>query len=76
MMAISSIHQLLSGEEKAIRRHREIWADMKQENPKLYYRLRFTKLSGLTNMPGKLGKKLLWMDTGLQENLYVPVVGG
>lgn len=57
MMAISSIHLLLSGEEDAKTRHREIWAEMKKENPGLYYRLRYTKLSGLTNLPGKLGKK-------------------
>lgn len=67
MMAISSIHLLLSGEERAKSRHREIWADMKRDNPGLYYRLRYTKLSGLTNLPGKLGKKLLWTDTGLQK---------
>ena len=57
MMAISSIHLLLSDEEKAKTRHREIWAEMKKENPGLYYRLRYTKLSGLTNLPGRLGKK-------------------
>lgn len=57
MMAISSIHLLLSGEEKAKIRHREIWADMKKKDPGLYYRLRYTKLSGLTNLPGRLGKK-------------------
>lgn len=57
MMAISSIHLLLSGEEGARTRHREIWDELKRENPGLYYRLRYTKLSGLTNLPGKLGKK-------------------
>lgn len=57
MMAIASIHLLISGEEKAKRRHREIWEEMKQDHPGLYYRLRYTKLSGLTNLPGRLGKK-------------------
>ena len=57
MMAISSIHLLLSGDEQARIRHRELWTDMKKENPKLYYRLRYTKLSGLTNLPGRIGKK-------------------
>lgn len=57
MMAISSIHLLLSGEEDAKMRHREIWDELKRENPGLYYRLRYTKLSGLTNLPGRLGKK-------------------
>ena len=57
MMAISSIHLLLSDEKNAKTRHHEIWAELKKENPGLYYRLRYTKLSGLTNLPGKLGKK-------------------
>lgn len=56
MMAISSIHLLLRGDEKAQTRHYELWSDIKRSNPKLYYRLRYTKLSGFTNLPGKLGK--------------------
>lgn len=56
MMAISSIHLLLKGDEQARNRHLELWADIKKSNPGLYYRLRYTKLSGFTNLPGKLGK--------------------
>ena len=56
MMAISSIHLLLKGDEQARSRHCELWADIKKSDPKLYYRLRYTKLSGFTNLPGKLGK--------------------
>ena len=56
MMAISSIHLLLKGDEQAKSRHLELWSDIKKSNPGLYYRLRYTKLSGFTNLPGKLGK--------------------
>ena len=56
MMAISSIHLLLKGDEQANNRHFELWAELKKSNPRLYYRLRYTKLSGFTNLPGKLGK--------------------
>lgn len=56
MMAISSIHLLLKGDETARTRHFELWSDIKKSNPGLYYRLRYTKLSGFTNLPGKLGK--------------------
>lgn len=56
MMAISSIHLLLRGDEGARTRHFELWSDIKRSNPGLYYRLRYTKLSGFTNLPGKLGK--------------------
>ena len=56
MMAISSIHLLLRGDERARTRHFELWSDIKRSDPGLYYRLRYTKLSGFTNLPGKLGK--------------------
>lgn len=70
MMAISSIHLLLSGDEKAETRHREIWEEMKIENPGLYFRLRYTKLSGLTNLPGKLGKKVTINGYRIAKKIY------
>lgn len=57
MMAISSIHLLLKGDEEGKLKHLELWEDIKTSNPGLYWRLRFTKLCGLTNLPGKLGKR-------------------
>ena len=56
MMAISSIHLLLKGDEQAKTRYLELWSDIKKSDPGLYYKLRYTKLSGFTNLPGKLGK--------------------
>lgn len=70
MMAISSIHLLLSNEENAKTRHREIWEELKSENPGLYYRLRYTKLSGLTNLPGKLGKKATLDGYRMAKKIY------
>lgn len=70
MMAISSIHLLLSGGEKAKKRHQEIWNDIKRENPRLYYRLRYTKLSGLTNLPGSLGKKATVRGYQIAKKIY------
>lgn len=70
MMAISSIHLLLSGEEQARDRHREIWEEMKKENPGLYYRLRYTKLSGLTNLSGRLGKKATIDGYRIAKKIY------
>jgi len=70
MMAISSIHLLLSKDKNARVRHREIWSDIKKENPRLYYRLRYTKLSGLTNLPGKLGKKVTVGGYQIARKIY------
>ena len=70
MMAISSIHLLLKGDEQAKSRHLELWSDIKKSNPGLYYRLRYTKLSGFTNLPGKLGKLATVGDYRLARRIY------
>lgn len=70
MMAISSIHLLLAGDEASKIRHRELWSDIKKENPGLYYRLRYTKLSGLTNLPGNFGKKATIDGYRIAKKIY------
>lgn len=70
MMAISSIHLLLKGDEQAQIQYLELWQDIKRKNPKLYYRLRYTKLSGLTNLPGKLGKKATISGYRIAKRIY------
>ena len=58
MMAISSIHLLLIGTEDAYEKRKKLWERIKNEDKNMYYRLRFTTLSGFTYLPGKLGGKL------------------
>ena len=70
MMAISSIHLLLSEESNARARHRELWTELKKTNPGLYYRLRYTTLSGLTNLPGHVGKKITIDGYRLARQIY------
>jgi len=70
MMAISSIHLLLKGDDQARDRHVQLWAELKKSNPVLYYRLRYTKLSGFTNLPGKLGKLATVSGYRLARKIY------
>lgn len=70
MMAISSIHLLLAGDEASRQKFYELWTDIKNENPKLYYRLRYTKLSGFTNLPGSFGKKATVYGYKLARKIY------
>lgn len=70
MMAISSIHLLLKGDDEAKLLFRELWSDMKRSNAGLYYRLRFTCLCGLTNLPGRLGKKATIAGYRLAKKVY------
>lgn len=58
MMAISSIHLLLIGSKEAYRKRRQLWNNVKEENARLYFRLKYTTLSGFTYLPGKLGGML------------------
>lgn len=58
MMAISSIHLLLIDSQEAYGKRKELWRGIKEENIRLYYRLKYTTLSGLTFLPGRLGGML------------------
>jgi len=55
MMAISSVHLLLIGTEEALEKRKQLWDYIKIHNPNLYKKLRYSTLSGLTYLPGKLG---------------------
>ncbi|MCI8320042.1 MAG: glycosyltransferase family 2 protein [Dorea sp.] len=70
MMAISSIHLLLKGDEEARNWYSMLWEEIKEKSPGLYWRLRFTKLCGLTNLPGKLGKKAAIDGYRLAKRIY------
>lgn len=58
MMAISSIHLLLIDSQEAYGKRRQLWNHIKEENIRLYFRLKYTTLSGLTYLPGKVGGML------------------
>lgn len=58
MMAISSIHLLLIDSQEAYSKRKQLWRGMKEENARLYFRLKYTTLSGLTYLPGRVGGML------------------
>lgn len=58
MLSISSIHLLLIATEDAERKRKEMWQRIRSYDQSLYFRLRYSTLSGLTYLPGKLGGKL------------------
>ena len=58
MMAISSIHLLLINSQEAYGKRKRLWNNVKEENIRLYFRLKYTTLSGLTYLPGRLGGML------------------
>ena len=70
MMAISSIHLLLMQSRDAEEKRKKLWQDMKRENPGLYYRLKYTTLSGWTYLPGKLGGMLTVGGYRIARKIY------
>lgn len=70
MMAISSIHLLLIGDGAAAQKKKKLWNDIRMENRALYYRLKYTKLSGLTDLPGKIGGKITIGGYRLAKKIY------
>ena len=55
MLSISSIHLLLIQTDEARSKRKEMWKNIRQHDKRLYYRLRYSTLSGLTYLPGGLG---------------------
>lgn len=61
MLAMTSVHLLLMDSEEGYEKRKRLWKSIKTQDRGLYLRLRFTTLSGLTYLPGRLGGKLtLW----------------
>ena len=58
MMAISSVHLLLIDSDEAYDKRKRLWDNIREEDSRLYYRLKYTTLSGLTYLPGRLGGML------------------
>ena len=58
MLSISSIHLLLIRSVEARGKRRDMWGRIREFNPALYHKLRYSTLSGLTYLPGRLGGKL------------------
>lgn len=58
MLSISSIHLLLIKTAEAVKKRRDMWENIKAYDAALYYRLRYSTLSGLTYLPGRIGGRL------------------
>ncbi len=58
MLSISSIHLLLIRTGEAERKRKDMWNRIRDYDRGLYYRLRYSTISGLTYLPGRLGGRL------------------
>ena len=70
MMTISSIYLLKIGTPDALQKRRRLWDDLKAYDPNVYYHLRCATLSGLTMLPGTVGRKIAVEGYELAQHLY------
>lgn len=70
MMTISSVLLLMKGDEEAYQKREELWSFIKNENPDLYKRLKYTKLAGFTYLPGKVGSFITLKGYKIAQKIY------
>lgn len=70
MIAISSIHLILIGTYESYCKQKKLWNNLKQYDFKLYCKLRYFSLCGLTYLPGKLGDYLVLMGYYIAKRLF------
>lgn len=70
MMAISSIHLLLIRTEEAEQKRKKLWEGIRSENRKLYYQLKYRTISGLTDLPGRVGGMLTIGGYRMAKKVY------
>ncbi|MGN1148072.1 MAG: glycosyltransferase family 2 protein [Lachnospiraceae bacterium] len=70
MLSISSVYLLMIGTEEAMAKRRELWDYIRRKDVSLYRRLRWSSLSGLTYLPGKLGSALTLKGYKTAKKVY------
>ena len=70
MLSISSIHLLLIKTAEAEQKRKDMWERIRAYNSALYFRLRFSTLSGLTYLPGRIGGKLTVSGYRFARKIY------
>lgn len=70
MLSISSIHLLMIQTAEADQKRKSMWERIREYDRSLYRRLRYSTLSGLTYLPGKLGGKLTLGGYRFAKRIY------
>ncbi len=70
MMTISSIYLLMKGDKESLKKREELWNYVKNEDYNIYKKLRYTKLAGLTYLPGKFGNFITLKGYKITQKIY------
>ncbi len=69
MMTISSVYLLKIGTPEALRKREKLWAEVKAYDPNIYWYLRCFTLSGLTMLPGNVGRRIVMEGYDIAQKL-------
>lgn len=58
MMMVPSIMLILSGTDENLAKKKELWQYLRTTNPRLWFRIRRSKIGGAVNIPGRGGRKI------------------
>ena len=70
MMTICSLLAIKSESEENMEKKKQLWEDLKKDNPKLYRRLRWGFLGQSMNLPGKAGRKVSVMAYKIAQKFF------
>lgn len=70
MMCISSILSILEESDERLKDKQKLWDDLKESNPVLYKKVRYSALGRTMNLKGKAGRKVSKAGYKIAQKLY------
>ncbi len=70
MMTVSSILAIRSHDKENLEKKKELWQYLKKANPGMYYRMRFSVMGQVINLPGRSGRKISELGYKVSQRLY------
>lgn len=70
VMTVSSILCILSKEEENLKKKKELWEYLKDKDPWMYKKVRFSILGIWMNFPGKLGRRVSKLGYKVVQKIY------
>lgn len=70
MVSISCVYLLLDGSKEALEKRDNLWNYIKDIDNKLYLKLRYSKMAGLTYLPTKIGRIITLTGYKIAKKVY------
>lgn len=70
MMTISSVYLLMKKDKESLEKRKELWDYVKKLDLKIYKKLKYSTLSGLTYLPTKLGRFIVLQGYIIAKKVY------